>query len=51
MKITNNIGTFLLCIYLILLGITGIFAINLGGLSILLPALALSAGVLLLIGK
>lgn len=51
MQITNNIGTFLLCAYLILVGVTGIFGLSLGGIAILVPALALAAGVLLLMGR
>jgi hypothetical protein len=49
--ITKNIGMLLLAIYLILVGIMGIFAISLGAASILLPILALVAGILILIGK
>jgi hypothetical protein len=49
--ITKNIGMLLLAIYLILVGIVGIFGISLGAASILLPILALIAGVMLLLGK
>jgi hypothetical protein len=49
--ITKNIGMLLLAIYLILLGIMGIFGMTLGAASILLPILALVAGILILIGK
>jgi hypothetical protein len=49
--ITKNIGMLLLAIYLILVGIIGIFGVGLGVASILLPILALVAGVLILIGK
>ena len=49
--ITKSIGMLLLAIYLILTGIIGIFAVSLGAASILLPILALVAGILILIGK
>jgi hypothetical protein len=49
--ITKNIGMLLLAIYLILVGIIGIFGVSLGAASILIPILALIAGVLILIGK
>lgn len=49
--ITKNIGMLLLAIYLILVGIIGIFGVNLGAAGILLPILALIAGILILIGK
>jgi hypothetical protein len=37
--------------YLILVGVIGLFAISLGQLAIVVPLLALVAGVFLLIGK
>ncbi len=49
--INKNIGMLLLAIYLILVGIMGIFGVTLGAASILLPILALVAGILILIGK
>ena len=51
MNITKSIGMLLLAIYLILIGITGVAGISLGQASILMPILALAAGVLILIGK
>ncbi len=48
---TKNIGMLLLAIYLIIAGLIGIFGINLGQLSILMPILALAAGVMILIGR
>ena len=51
MNITKNIGMLLLAIYLILIGVIGIAGLNLGQFSLLMPALALAAGVLILIGK
>jgi hypothetical protein len=49
--ITKNIGMLLLAIYLILVGLIGIFGLNLGAASILLPILALLAGIMILLGK
>lgn len=47
----KNIGMLLLAIYLILIGVIGTFGISLGQLTILVPILAIAAGVCLLIGK
>ena len=47
----KNLGMLLLAIYLILVGLMGVFGISLGQLSIVVPALAIAAGVFLLIGK
>lgn len=49
--ITKNLGMLLLALYLILVGIIGIFGITLGAASILLPILALVAGIFILLGK
>jgi hypothetical protein len=49
--ITKNIGMLLLAIYLILVGLIGIFGISLGAASIVVPILALVAGILILLGK
>jgi hypothetical protein len=51
MNVTKNIGMLLLAIYLILSGIIVIAGISLGQASILLPILAITAGVCILIGK
>ncbi len=51
MNFNKNIGMLLLAVYLILVGLVGIFGISLGGLSILLPILALVAGICILIGR
>lgn len=51
MKLTNNRGLLALAIYLILVGFMGAFGITLGALSILVPFLAIVAGVLLLLGQ
>ena len=50
MKITKNIGMFLLAVYLIVDGLLG-FGLNLGPAIFLLYIVALAAGVLILIGK
>lgn len=51
MKPPGPWGLRLLAVYLILLGLIGVFGVSLGGLSIVMPVLALVAGVLILIGK
>ena len=49
--ITKNIGMLLLAIYLVLVGLMGIFGISLGAASIVVPILALVAGIMILLGK
>ena len=50
MKITRNIGMFLLAIYLIVDGLLG-FGLNLGPVIFLLYLIAMAAGIFILIGK
>ena len=50
MKLTQNLGMLLLAIWLILTGLTA-FVPALGGLGIILPVLAIIAGVLILLGR
>jgi len=50
MRITSNIGMLLLAIWLILTGLLVLIP-ALGGLGILLPILALAAGIFLLLGR
>lgn len=50
MKITKNIGMFLLAVYLIVDGLLG-FGLNLGPAIFLLYIVALAAGICILIGK
>jgi hypothetical protein len=50
MNITKNRGLLVLAVYLILVGCMGAFGITLGALSILVPIIAIVAGVLLLMG-
>lgn len=47
----KNIGMLLLAVYLILIGIIGVFGISLGQLHFVTPVLAIAAGICLLIGK
>lgn len=51
MIITKNIGLLLLAIYLIISGVVAISGFSLGQASILMPVLAIAAGVLIVIGK
>ena len=51
MNITKNRGMLVLAIYLIVVGCIGAFGINLGQLSIIVPVLAIVAGVLLLMDR
>ncbi|MBE2283072.1 MAG: hypothetical protein IAE77_06400 [Prosthecobacter sp.] len=51
MNITKNRGMLLLGIYLIVIGLIGAFDISLGVLSILVPVLAVVAGIFILMGK
>ena len=51
MNIVKNLGMLLLAIYLIVVGLIGLFGMSLGQLSILVPILAIAAGVVILIGK
>jgi ABC-type multidrug transport system permease subunit len=44
-------GMFALAIYLIIVGCMGSFGLSLGSLSILVPCLAIVAGLLLLMGR
>ena len=50
MKITRNIGMFLLAIYLTVDGLLG-FGLNLGPAIFLLYLIALAAGIFILMGK
>ncbi|MEI6534475.1 MAG: hypothetical protein WCN98_03965 [Verrucomicrobiaceae bacterium] len=51
MNITKNLGMLLLAIYLIIVGLSGAFGFSLGQLSIIVPILAIAAGILILLGK
>ncbi|WP_395738884.1 hypothetical protein [Prosthecobacter sp.] len=51
MTLPKNRGIFALACYLIVIGVCGAFGIKLGTLSVLVPILAIVAGVLLLMEK
>jgi hypothetical protein len=51
MNITKSIGMILLSIYLILIGLIGLSGFNLGQFHLIMPALAIAAGILILLGK
>ena len=48
---TKNLGIFLLAIYLIITALMAIFKISLGELHLLVPIMALLAGICLLLGR
>ncbi len=48
---SRNIGMLLLAVYLILVGLIGVAGISLGQLQIVVPILAIAAGIFLLLGK
>jgi len=51
MNFSKNLGMTLLAIYLIILGCSGAFGFNLGQLNIIIPILAIAAGVCILLGR
>jgi hypothetical protein len=51
MKVPGNLGMLLLAIYLIWMGVMGLFSPDVGKLVIIGPILALAAGILLLLKK
>ena len=51
MILPKNLGLKLLAVYLILVGLIGVAHISLGAFSIVVPILAIAAGVCLLMGK
>ncbi len=51
MKLNKNLGMILLAVYLILVGLEGLFRFSLGGLSIIGPICALAAGILLILNR
>lgn len=48
---TKNLGMLVLALYLIVVGLIGLFGLSLGAAAMLTPILALVAGILILIGK
>ena len=51
MKLNKNLGLLVLGIYLILVGLVGLFGLHFGQLNLILPLLALVAGILVLMGR
>ena len=51
MNISRNRGLLVLGIYLVVIGLTHLFGINLGQINFIVPLLALVAGILLILGK
>ena len=50
-KITKRTGMLILASYLILVGLSGVFGFNLGQLSVVVPILALAAGIFILLDR
>lgn len=51
MKLNKNLGLLVLGIYLILVGLVGLFDLHFGQLNLIIPLLALAAGILVLMGR
>jgi hypothetical protein len=51
MKVTRNLGMLLLAIWLILTGLIPLLNLSFSGLGTLMAALAIAAGVLIVIGR
>jgi len=51
MRLTRNLGTLLLAIWLILGGLTPLLNLSFSGLGTVMAILAIAAGVLILIGR
>ncbi len=51
MKVTRNIGMLLLAIWLILVGLVPLLNLGFSGLSTLMAVLAITAGVLIIVGR
>lgn len=51
MNLTKNLGMLMLAIYLLVIGVTGLFGIHLGALSFVIPLLAIVSGIVILMGK
>jgi hypothetical protein len=51
MKVTRNIGMLLLAIWLILTGVIPLLNFSFSGLGTLMAALAIAAGILIIIGR
>jgi hypothetical protein len=51
MKVTRNLGMLLLAIWLILTGLIPLLNLSFSGLGTLMAALAIAAGVLIVVGR
>lgn len=51
MKVTRNIGMLLMAVWLILTGLIPLLQISFSGLSTVMAVLAISAGILIAIGR
>ena len=51
MKLNKNLGFLMLGIYLIVIGIVGLFDLRLGELNLIIPVMALVSGILVLLGR
>jgi hypothetical protein len=51
MKLTRNIGTLLLAVWLVLTGLVPLLNLSFSGLGTLMAILAIAAGVLIAIGR
>ena len=51
MKLNKNLGLLMLGIYLIVIGIVGLFDLRLGELNLIVPVLALVSGIFVLLGR
>lgn len=51
MKVTRNIGMLLLAVWLILAGLVPLLNLGFSGLSTLMAVLAITAGVLIMVGR
>lgn len=51
MKLPKNLGMLLLAIWLIVVGLEQLIGLSLGSLNIIVPILAIAAGILLLLGR
>ena len=51
MKLTKNLGTVLLAIWLILTGLIALVHLSFAGLGVIMAVLALVAGALILLGR
>jgi hypothetical protein len=51
MRLTRNIGTLLLAIWLVLTGLVPLLSLSFSGLGTLMAVLAVAAGVLIAIGR